>query len=903
MAGGKKISQLDVDSELDGTEQVPLVDGQTLRTTTAAIAALASAVAAGVQYDNAESGLEATTVQDALDELAAGGDVVPDAVGDGAADDTGALQDAINAASVVGGAVRLEPDKTYRITSTLVVSSRVSIVGPRSAVVKMGGVNQSAIRVTSAASGVCLVGFTIDGNADGPGGNVNGDAGGHGIAISAATRVKVDDVGFRNIGIPPDDSVHGNYASPISANGTDALTVENCDFEETCHNRTGADVLVTGTNVLVRGNRSRSECDAFVNLAAIGTASGVNHLVCENFAYRAPSSIARSGVLYQYGGDKPSRSIIALNQIEGFVWHGVYGTAEASQPGGGVIVGENQIRYCGGGPADLDAGTGLWYGGGIRVGGIGGAMLHANIIEYCGYDSELSPRFQDASGIALQEGDGGTTANVTGHGNIVRHPRGPGVSIGATGDVASIELSGGFVESDTTHAILILAQATGVESIRNVTISGVHCKVSAADASAITVEGDNGAWSNRVHLTRNVCEHTNPGVSTRAGIYRDGYSTYDRFTGSVVDNDLIGFATAVQVVSIGINLFCPRAVLVARNRVTNCAQGMYVGAGATHWGVHIDTVGAATSNMNPGRSRPGRLVGALANTGTPRVEMLLPGAASSPSFLPTEGAWEVNDRIALEVPFGPIIGFRCSVAGTTGTWQPTYGPRLPARRSYQSISGSTTISAFGADALTLEGVAAAKAWATTSEYTRATRVGVEQTTPSTSAVAGFRSTAAVFNRQSGYYVRLRWAPHLGQTIATGRAFAGLIASTAAPTDVEPSSLLNMIGMGWDASDTQIQMMSNDGSGSATKTALGASWPVPSADDTNVYQLELFCPPSGGGTYYRVTNMVSGIAVAGALTADAPAGNLPLCGPHAYTSVGGTSGTTGLCLCEFEAESN
>lgn len=40
---------------------------------------------------------------------------------------------------------------------------------------------------------------------------------------------------------------------------------------------------------------------------------------------------------------------------------------------------------------------------------------------------------------------------------------------------------------------------------------------------------------------------------------------------------------------------------------------------------------------------------------------------------------------------------------------------------------------------------------------------------------------------------------------------GFDAAVTAPTDVQPSTILNIIGMGWDAADANIQIMHNDGS--------------------------------------------------------------------------------------------
>ena len=50
------------------------------------------------------------------------------------------------------------------------------------------------------------------------------------------------------------------------------------------------------------------------------------------------------------------------------------------------------------------------------------------------------------------------------------------------------------------------------------------------------------------------------------------------------------------------------------------------------------------------------------------------------------------------------------------------------------------------------------------------------------------------------------------------------------------------GSGYDAADTQVQFLHNDGTGAATKIALGASFPKPNADSSFAYRLRLYSPP-------------------------------------------------------------
>ena len=83
------------------------------------------------------------------------------------------------------------------------------------------------------------------------------------------------------------------------------------------------------------------------------------------------------------------------------------------------------------------------------------------------------------------------------------------------------------------------------------------------------------------------------------------------------------------------------------------------------------------------------------------------------------------------------------------------------------------------------------------------------------------------------------------------AFVGLANSIAALT-ANPSSLTNMIGLGFDSGDAVAsgwQLMRNDASGTATKVAL-ASAP---RDTSTVFTLSIYCPANSSGITVRLYN--------------------------------------------------
>lgn len=273
--------------------------------------------------------------------------------------------------------------------------------------------------------------------------------------------------------------------------------------------------------------------------------------------------------------------------------------------------------------------------------------------------------------------------------------------------------------------------------------------------------------------------------------------------------------------------------------------------------------------------------------------LVIPEAASSPSA-PVAG----KTRLFAKSLGGRIMPAFMGPSGLDSSLMPHL-----ARNGWTMWTPSfntTTINAIGAAALTATGTATAANYATTSFHTRARRVDYLVTTAATTAVAGYRYAVATFRAQEGYHHIARVCPATGSTVGTRRFFCGMAAATAAPTDVNPSSQTNVVGVGYDAADTNWQIMTNDGSGTATKINTGIA--RPSADRQSIYSVLIFSPPGAASVTVAILDEGTGDFFEADITTDIPSATQTMA-PRAYHSVGGTSSVVGLTLFSLYVETD
>jgi len=131
----------------------------------------------------------------------------------------------------------------------------------------------------------------------------------------------------------------------------------------------------------------------------------------------------------------------------------------------------------------------------------------------------------------------------------------------------------------------------------------------------------------------------------------------------------------------------------------------------------------------------------------------------------------------------------------------------------------------------------------------------------------------------GFQFDARFAVSTVGTYPASRSFVGLYATTGVIGAVDPSTLANILGIGADAADANLQIMYNNASGVANKIDLGSNFPA--RNPGKLYDITFFAKPFGSVIGYEaisygtsalpitMTGMISGTKMPVATTFLAP----------------------------------
>ena len=234
------------------------------------------------------------------------------------------------------------------------------------------------------------------------------------------------------------------------------------------------------------------------------------------------------------------------------------------------------------------------------------------------------------------------------------------------------------------------------------------------------------------------------------------------------------------------------------------------------------------------------------------------------------------------------------------------------RRGLIAISGTTSTGTFGGLTPVFTGSTVAISFGGLCPYPKIRKLTTTGSTNSTVGAA-FGSQSIVnsvtwgFRFIGSYIYSDQSAGGTNWFVPNARQFCGLasvgtILGISSTTTVE--SQINIIGLGSDATDTNLQIFHNDASGTATKIDLGATFPANKTGavaNGEVYTLELFNDYLSTSVKYRVTKVSTGEQTTGTITTNLPASTTPLA-PQIVRTSGSTSQNVSIDILQLNAYS-
>lgn len=236
------------------------------------------------------------------------------------------------------------------------------------------------------------------------------------------------------------------------------------------------------------------------------------------------------------------------------------------------------------------------------------------------------------------------------------------------------------------------------------------------------------------------------------------------------------------------------------------------------------------------------------------------------------------DEYGTEFTMGPSQG-----RIVQGYWKPNGQNTTPATYVFgSSVTGTASVATLASGG-----------------FARRLRLNFATASAATNTHSGVRGGTNFIARVSGFYYRVIWGVS-GTLNTASRGFFGFTTSSALISgSTEPSAYTNVFGIGWDASQTELRAIYNDGSGAANTSSLGVNFPINGSVDDDIYDCELYCDPANTtDVFYQVTRTKTSTGdtyvATGTMSTDLPAstttGNF-----HAHINSGSAAAITTVAI--------
>lgn len=248
-------------------------------------------------------------------------------------------------------------------------------------------------------------------------------------------------------------------------------------------------------------------------------------------------------------------------------------------------------------------------------------------------------------------------------------------------------------------------------------------------------------------------------------------------------------------------------------------------------------------------------------------------------FVKVQNGFELQELHNVSIT-SPTNGDKLTYNSTTQLWE-NYQDLMPMPTAHEVYRGvnyannSTTETTYGGVTIATSGSTIARSVSSTNYASKQIRKGFYASVVSTGRYTGTRGSALLWYLGGGW--RYVCEVYISDTAyGSGcRQFYGMNALTSDMTysdTVTVASMLNVIGVGSDAADANLQVFHNDGSGTCTKIDLGVDFPAnrtAGAALTTTYSIELFNANASASVIYKVTNNETGVIAVGEITTNLP----------------------------------
>ena len=251
--------------------------------------------------------------------------------------------------------------------------------------------------------------------------------------------------------------------------------------------------------------------------------------------------------------------------------------------------------------------------------------------------------------------------------------------------------------------------------------------------------------------------------------------------------------------------------------------------------------------------------------------------------------------------YGAFNATSISATSITADTVTTFIPELSPYEIYRGVTfqnNSTTVTTFGGVTMSTSASNSAQSVASTNFVSKQIRLRYFASVVSGGRYTGTRGSALLWFIGGGFRYVCDFNISDTAFASACQQFYGLANQT---TDLayggvgltQVSTLTNLIGLGNDGADTNLQIMHNDSGGTATKIDLGVNFPAnrtAGSASTTVYSLTLYNAPASNTVKYMVVNNETGAVAMGTITTNLPDSTLGL-NFFASRAMGGGGGVT------------